>query len=39
LQWEFRPCRVNGKAVEVETGIMFGSRMPHPGVSAAQVAD
>ena len=25
LQWEFRHYRVNGKAVEVETGIMFGA--------------
>lgn len=25
LQWEFRPYRVNGQAVEVETGIMFGA--------------
>lgn len=25
LQWEFRPYRVNGRPVEVETGIMFGS--------------
>jgi hypothetical protein len=40
LQWEFRPYRVNGKAVEVETGITFGGRrMPQPGVSSAQVSD
>jgi hypothetical protein len=24
LQWEFRPYKVNGQPVEVETGIMFG---------------
>jgi len=40
LQWEFRPYRVHGKAVEVETGIMFaGRRMPQPGASSAQVSD
>ena len=40
LQWEFRPYRVNGKAVEVETGIMFGSRpMPKPGASSTQIAE
>ena len=25
LQWEFRPYRVNGQPVEVETGILFGA--------------
>jgi hypothetical protein len=29
LQWEFRPYRMNGEPVEVETGIMFGST-PQP---------
>jgi hypothetical protein len=29
LQWEFRPYRVNGQPVEVETGIMFGAS-PQP---------
>jgi hypothetical protein len=29
LQWEFRPYRLNGKPVEVETGILFGA-MPQP---------
>lgn len=29
LQWEFRPYRVNGEAVGVETGIMLGST-PQP---------
>ncbi len=41
-QWEFRPYKVNGEPVEVETGIMFGG--PHPqqkkgSVSSARVAD
>ena len=25
LQWEFRPYRLNGQPVEVETGIIFGA--------------
>jgi hypothetical protein len=29
LQWEFRPYRLNGEPVEVETGIMFGNA-PQP---------
>jgi hypothetical protein len=28
LQWEFRPYRLNGRAVEVETGIIFGAAPP-----------
>ncbi|MGE5321638.1 MAG: energy transducer TonB [Actinomycetota bacterium] len=42
LRWEFRPYRINGKAVEVETGILFGSQPMRPGTAAArsaQVAD
>lgn len=35
--WEFRPYRVNGKPVEVETGIMFG-RQPRPGNAATSTA-
>jgi hypothetical protein len=42
LQWEFRPYRVNGQPVEVETGIMFGAA-PQPqkrtSTSSAAVAD
>ncbi len=35
LQWEFRPYRVNGQAVEVETGIVFGAvRRPTTARSA-----
>ncbi len=34
LQWEFRPYRVNGQPVEVETGIMFGTA-PQPQRKAA----
>lgn len=29
LQWEFRPYRLNGQPVEVETGILFGA-VPQP---------
>lgn len=41
LHWEFRPYRVNGKAVEVETGILFGRNPVQPGTAgrAAQVAE
>lgn len=41
LQWEFRPYRVNGKPVEVETGIMFGGVQPQRKTSttSATVAD
>ena len=41
LRWQFRPYRVNGKAVEVETGILFGRHPVQPAMSprAAQVAD
>ena len=28
LQWEFRPYKVNGQPVEIETGIMFGMAPP-----------
>ncbi|HET9182430.1 MAG TPA: energy transducer TonB [Candidatus Angelobacter sp.] len=40
-RWEFRPYRINGKAVEVETGIMFGAQPVEPGAAAhpAQVMD
>ncbi|MBZ5533693.1 MAG: energy transducer TonB [Acidobacteriia bacterium] len=33
LQWEFRPHRVNGQAVEVETGIVFGAPQ-RPAIAA-----
>lgn len=41
MRWEFRPYRIDGKPVEVETGILFGSRPAQPGVAArsAHVAD
>jgi hypothetical protein len=41
LQWEFRPYRVNGEPVEVETGIMFGGVQPQRKTSttSATVAD
>lgn len=40
LRWEFRPYRVNGKAVEVETGILFGRHPVQQGTArAAQVAE
>lgn len=34
-QWKFKPYLVNGKPVEVETGLMFG-RAPHLGTSAIE---
>jgi len=39
--WEFRPYRMNGRAVEVETGIMFGDHpMPRkPATSPARISD
>jgi len=37
LQWEFRPYRVNGEAVEVETGILFGAS-PQPQRKATRTA-
>jgi hypothetical protein len=33
LQWRFKPYVLDGRAVEVETGIVFG-REPHPTASA-----
>jgi hypothetical protein len=30
LQWRFRPYQQNGKAVDVETGILFGYSPPRP---------
>lgn len=41
LHWEFRPYRINGKAVEVETGILFGTQPLQPGAAqrSAQVTD
>lgn len=41
MRWEFRPYRVNGKAVEVETGIVFGNQATQrkPSTSSASVAD
>lgn len=40
-QWEFRPYRVNGEPVEVETGIMFGSKTMQrkTGPNSASLAD
>lgn len=35
LQWEFKPYRVNGQPVEVETGIMFGAP-PRPNQERAR---
>jgi hypothetical protein len=37
LQWEFRPYRVNGEPVEVETGILFGAS-PRPIKKPSQTA-
>jgi hypothetical protein len=41
LRWEFRPYRLNGKAVEVETGIIFGNQPAErkPSTSSASLAD
>jgi hypothetical protein len=41
LRWEFRPYRVNGKAMEVETGIIFGNQPAErkPSASSASLAD
>jgi hypothetical protein len=33
-QWRFKPYMVNGQAVEVETGVVFG-RTPRSGISAS----
>jgi len=30
LQWRFKPYQQNGKAVDVETGILFGYSPPRP---------
>ncbi len=38
LQWEFRPHKVNGQPVEVETGIMFGMS-PHQPKASTKVSD
>ena len=34
-QWRFKPYRQNGRAVEVETGLMFG-RTQHPSASSGE---
>lgn len=40
LQWEFKPYKVNGQPVEVETGIMFGSApQPMRKASAGKISD
>src|SRR6202000_267600 len=40
LQWEFKPYKVNGQTVEVETGIMFGlPAQQMKKTSAAKVSD
>jgi hypothetical protein len=41
MRWEFRPYRVYGKAVEVETGIIFGNQPTErkPSTSSASLAD
>ena len=41
MRWEFRPHRVNGNAVEVETGIIFGNQPTErkPSTSSASLAD
>jgi len=41
MRWEFRPYRVNGKAMEVETGIIFGNQPAErkPSASSASLAD
>jgi hypothetical protein len=38
MQWEFRPYKKNGEAVEVETGIMFG-HAPIPAKTATSMKD
>lgn len=40
-QWQFQPHEVNGQAVEVETGVLFGYQPPWPkhGAAAAAAAD
>ncbi len=41
MHWEFRPHRVNGNAMEVETGIIFGNQPTErkPSTSSASLAD
>ena len=41
MRWEFRPYRVNGKVMEVETGIVFGNQSTErkPSTNAASMAD
>jgi hypothetical protein len=40
LQWEFKPYKVNGQTVEVETGIMFGmAPQQMRKATAAKVSD
>jgi hypothetical protein len=41
MRWEFRPYRLNGKAMEVETGILFGNQpsQQKPATSSASLAD
>ena len=46
MNWRFKPYEVNGKAVEVETGLMFGAAPPRrkpattaPAVTAAKTED
>jgi len=38
LQWRFKPYKVNGEAVEVETGIVFGTPRPRIEGTAAKAA-
>lgn len=39
LQWEFKPYKVNGQPVEVETGLMFGAAARRRGVTGAGLSD
>lgn len=39
LQWEFKPYKVNGQPVEVETGIMFGMPSQLRKASRGKVSD
>ncbi len=39
LQWEFRPYKVNGQPVEVETGIMFGMQTQPLRRTSSKVSD
>ncbi|HZU31841.1 MAG TPA: hypothetical protein VFB79_12045 [Candidatus Angelobacter sp.] len=39
LQWEFRPYKVNGEPVEVETGLIFGSAPQPQRKTAAHISD